>query len=220
MTPRRHVLLAEDHEMVGQGLRALLATRYDVTGPIQDGTAVPAAVRDHRPDVLVLDLSLPGRNGLDMIPEIRREAPETAILIVTMHTDYVLAKAAFSLGAAGFIPKDCGADELVEAIARVLDGETFLSPRIHPHATATPASPNAQAWRRLTPRQQAIMRAIAAGRTSEEIADELGVSVHTIHFHRRNIRRTLGIESDGGLIRFALLMALSDTTGEEPPPSS
>lgn len=219
MTPRKHILLAEDHEMVGQGLRALLATMYDVTGPVRDGSMVPAAVREHRPDVLVLDLSLPGRNGLDLIPEVRRASPATAILVVTMHTDYVLAKAAFSLGALGFMPKDCGVDELAEAIGKVMLGETYLSPRIHPQAGAGPTSPTARARHRLTPRQQAIMRSIAAGRSSEEIADELGVSVHTVHFHRRNIRRTLGIESDGGLIRFALLMELATDDGEPPAPS-
>ncbi|MGH7658616.1 MAG: response regulator [Gemmatimonadales bacterium] len=203
---RQKVLLAEDHELVGEGLRALLAQRYEVSGPVRDGRAVPDAVLREEPDILVLDLSMPGRNGLDLIPEVRRINPETAILIVTMHTEAVLARAALSQGALGYMPKDCGVDELYEAIEKVGAGLQYLSPRIAAAATPTSSMPTDRTWQRLTPRQREIMKAIALGQSSEEIAEGLGVSVHTVHFHRRNIRRMMGIDSDVGLFRAALIM--------------
>jgi DNA-binding NarL/FixJ family response regulator len=204
-------MLAEDHDLVSQGMKAMLQRRYVVLDPVREGTAVVAAVKKARPDVLLLDLSLPGRNGLDLIPELRQTAPDTAIVVVTMHTDFVVAKQALALGAAGFMPKDSGIEELQEAITEVLAGRRYLSPRIERHAVQ-PSSPDREGWSRLTPRHKAILEAIALGRTTEEIAEELGISVHTIHFHRRNIRRILGIESENGLVRFAVMMQM-DTEG-------
>lgn len=206
------ILLAEDHDLVSQGMKAMLQRRYEVLDPVREGTAVVAAVKKAQPDVLLLDLSLPGRNGLDLIPELRQSAPNTAIVVVTMHTDFVVAKQALALGAAGFMPKDSGIEELHEAITEVLAGRRYLSPRIERHAVE-PSSPDREGWSRLTPRHKAILRAIAQGRTTEEIAEELGISVHTIHFHRRNIRRILGIESENGLTRFAVVMQMG--TDEE-----
>lgn len=206
------ILLAEDHDLVSQGMKAMLQRRYEVLEPVREGTAVVAAVKKARPDVLLLDLSLPGRNGLDLIPELRQSAPNTAIVVVTMHTDFVVAKQALALGAAGFMPKDSGIEELQEAITEVLAGRRYLSPRIERHAVQ-PSSPDREGWSRLTPRHKAILRAIAQGRTTEEIAEELGISVHTIHFHRRNIRRILGIESENGLTRFAVVMQMGTEDG-------
>ncbi len=206
------ILLAEDHDLVSQGMKAMLQRRYEVLDPVREGTAVVAAVKKARPDVLLLDLSLPGRNGLDLIPELRQSAPNTAIVVVTMHTDFVVAKQALALGAAGFMPKDSGIEELQEAITEVLAGRRYLSPRIERHAVQ-PSSPDREGWSRLTPRHKAILRAIAQGRTTEEIAEELGISVHTIHFHRRNIRRILGIESENGLTRFAVVMQMGTEDG-------
>lgn len=205
--PRVRLLLAEDHDLVSQGLISMLQRRYEVLGGVRDGSKVVAAVKKSRPDVLLLDLSLPGRNGLDLIPELRQTAPNTAIVVVTMHTDFVIAKQALALGAAGFMPKDSGVEELQEAITEVLAGRKYLSPRVERHAVE-PSSPDREGWSRLTPRHKAILQAIARGRTTEEIAEELGISVHTIHFHRRNIRRILGIESENGLTRFAVVMQM------------
>lgn len=215
--PKTVILLAEDHALVGQGLRALLEPEYVVIGPVQDGNQVPAAAADARPDVLLLDLSLPGRNGLDLIPEIRRLSPETRILIVTMHSDQVLVRSAFALGALGFILKDSDIAELRTAIAEVLAGRRYLSPRLPSYPTAGPSSPAGEAFWRLTPRQQQILKAIGEGRTTEEIADQLGLSVHTVYFHRQAVRRVLGIESDDGLVRYAALSGLGREGGAAEP---
>lgn len=207
---KTRLLLVEDHALVGEGLRALLATEFVVCDLVRDGREVLAAVARHSPDILILDLSLPGRNGLDLLPDIRRQRPETRVLVVTMHTDQFLAQSAFALGAMGFMPKDSDVKELRAAIAQVQAGKRYLSPRI-PQAPGHPVtSPTMQALFRLTPRQQEIVRAVGHGRTTEEISDMLGLSVHTIHYHRRNIRRILGIDTDDGLLRFALQALVAD----------
>jgi DNA-binding NarL/FixJ family response regulator len=209
---KRRLLLAEDHALVGEGLRVLLAGDYEVMGPVRHGGDVLAAVGRERPDVVMLDLSLPGRNGLDLIPEIVVASPGTAVLVVTMHADRVLAERAFQLGAAGFVPKDSSADELRRAIEAVLAGGSYLSERVtrqplpHPAAAGVPGVggvPAREALAQLTPRQLVILRAIGRGLPSEAIAEELGLSVHTVHFHRRNLRRVLKVETEGGLEVYA-----------------
>lgn len=207
------ILLAEDHDLVSQGLRALLKDEYEVLGPVREGPRVPKAVAQAQPDVLMLDLSLPGRNGLDLIPDVRRMSPKTRILVVTMHADYALAKSAFSLGALGFVPKDSDIRELNWAIKEVLAGRTYLSPRVPREHVRQPTSPALRAFQQLTPQQQKVLRAIGAGASTEDIAHQLALSVHTIHWHRRSIRRTLGIESDDGLTRFAVMLQLQ---GDQP----
>jgi DNA-binding NarL/FixJ family response regulator len=219
MGKRPRVLLAEDHALVSQGLRALLQRDYNVVGTVEDGLAVPGAVVDQEPDVLLLDLSLPGRNGLDLIPDVRRLSPETRILIVTMHADWVLAQSALGVGAHGFIPKDCGVDELRTAITEVLAGRRYLSPRLvaqqqaHSSQARVVKSPGHDALWRLSPRQKEVLKGLGEGKTTAELADELGLSVYTVHHHRKRLRRVLGIETEEGLVRFAVMQLLG---GGEP----
>lgn len=209
---RARILLVEDHALVGEGLRAMLAERHEVAGPVTDGREVVVAVVRERPDVVLLDLSLPGRNGLDLIPEILRVSPETRILVVTMHTEWVMARTALGSGASGFVPKDSSREELEHAIAEVLAGRSYLSSRIGPDQTVSAPPSLRQAWLQLTPRHRQIVLGIAAGRSTEDIASELGLSPHTIHFHRRTIRRILAIESDDGLASTAMLIQLAGGT--------
>jgi DNA-binding NarL/FixJ family response regulator len=206
---RRRLLLAEDHALVGEGLRVLLAADYEVAGQVRDGRDVLAAVMRERPDVVMLDLSLPGRSGLDLIPEIVLAQPGIAVLVVTMHADPMLAERAFQLGAAGFVPKDSSADELRRAIEAVLAGGSYLSERIARQPVRAAGGQDREAVAALTPRQLVILRALGRGISTEALAEEMGLSVHTIHFHRRNLRRVLGVDSEGGLERYAALV-LSD----------
>jgi DNA-binding NarL/FixJ family response regulator len=200
---KRRILLAEDHVLVGEGLRVLLSGEYEVTGPVRDGRDVIGAVERERPDVVMLDLSLPGRSGLDLIQEIVRAHPGTAVVVVTMHAEHLLAERAFQLGAAGFVPKDSSSSELRWAIETVLAGNRYLSPRVRkpdvPGGSGSGGGPEREALARLTPRQLVILRAIGRGMVTEAIAEELGLSVYTVYYHRRNLRRILGVDSEGGL---------------------
>ncbi len=213
------VLVAEDHEMVGQGLLALLQDQYDVLELVQDGSEVLRMVATHHPAILLLDLALPGRNGLDLIKDVKQQSPTTAILVVTMHADPVLARLAFRLGADGFVSKGADSLELLEAIRSVSLGNKYLSSQVPPlHTGPQSAAAEPSLLRKLTRKQMAIMRGIAEGLTTEELAVRLEMSVHTVYFHRRNIRRALGIQSDDGLAHAALMMNFS-TESEDPPPS-
>jgi len=208
--PRRpSVIVAEDHAIVAQGLKGLLEKEFEVLEIVSRGTEVPGACARRRPDVLLLDLTMPGRNGIDLMPDVRRRSPETRIVVVTMHADPVLAKAAFAAGAQGFLPKDCDLEELREAIGKVMADQRFLSPRIPAHRQRLPASPASEAYWQLSPKQRDILKAIGEGKSTEEIAGELGLSPHTIHFHRRRMRKVLGIGAEEGLMRFAVQFVLA-----------
>ncbi len=195
------LLIAEDHDLMGQGLRSMLESNaLTVVGIVRDGGEVAAAVCRHRPDVLLLDLSMPTRSGIDLIPELRTLAPAMRILVVTMHLDALLADTAMRLGAHGFVPKDSGIEELRTAIAAVQGGETYVSSRV---SAERPGLAN------LTPRQLVILRLIGEGTSTETIAKTLGVSIHPVHFHRRNIHHALGLETELDLVRYAVLANLT-----------
>ena len=203
------LLLAEDHELVGQGLKAMLSADYEVLDLVQDGAEVVSAVMKHKPDVLLLDLSLPHRNGIDLLTDLFKARPRLRVLVLTMHVDPHLANMAMSLGAHGFVPKNAGLDELRTAIEVIREGGKYLSPKIPEQGNrGNVAGP--MGFSQLTARQQKIVRMLAKGMSSEEIAEELGVTVHTVAFHRKNIRRALGVKSDAEMHRYAILVGLSD----------
>jgi DNA-binding NarL/FixJ family response regulator len=207
---RLKLLLVEDHELVGQGLRAMLGERYNVVALIRDGREVLDAVRLHAPNIILLDLSLPGRTGVDLIPDIRALNDSVRILVVTMHADPVLADHVLRHGAHGFVPKNAPLRELEEAIATVADGRIFLSRRVPAHSNKQSWSGQRLGFAQLTQRQQTIVRLFGKGKTSEQVAEETKLSLHTVWFHRRNIKRVLGIETEADFAQYCLLVHLSD----------
>jgi DNA-binding NarL/FixJ family response regulator len=134
---RRSLLIADDHEHVGASLKALLAPDYDVVALVPNGDAVVDTVRRLRPDAVLLDLWLPGRNGLDVLTDLRRELPEIRVVILTMHADVVVAVEAMTRGAQGYLLKDSGYAELHGALKEVFDGKVYLSPRVTGEAATT-----------------------------------------------------------------------------------
>jgi DNA-binding NarL/FixJ family response regulator len=206
MIRRAAILIADDHPLVSQGLRAILRPNCDVVGVVQDGRDVIDSVRNKKPDLLLLDLSMPHRNGLDLLPELVKAFPNLKVLIVTMHVDRAMADAAMLAGAHGFIPKEASADELNDAIQQVLQGKRYISPKIPRHTVRDGSAMLDPALDRLTPRHKQILRSIGEGKTSQQIADDLGVSAKTIEFHRASIRRALGITNEVGLLKYALML--------------
>lgn len=197
---RPRVLIVDDHEVVGAGLKALLTPLFEVLGPIRDGGEVLAAVRELEPDVLLLDISLPTRSGLDLLPDIRKARPRLPVVMLTGSADYVTGRAALVLGALGFLPKDSGLDELELALRSVLHGKQYLSPRVPPPPDWSHAEPLPGIVQQLTPRQVEILRQLGKGFDPEGIAAALGVSAHTVHFHIRNLRTLLGVTTDDELV--------------------
>jgi DNA-binding NarL/FixJ family response regulator len=210
MDEKKRVLVVDDHEVVGEGLKTLLSQHFDVLGPVRDGAHVMEAVRELRPDAMVLDISLPGRNGLDLLPELHLEWPRLPIVMLTGSADFLVGRTALRIGALGFLPKDSGLDELELALRTALSGKSYMSPRVPPAPGTLKLNPVSPGIAQLTPRQLTILRLIGSGAETDQIAAELNVSPHTIHFHRRNLRRVLGIESDHGLTWVATMFKVRE----------
>jgi len=216
---RYRIVIGDDHHMMVEALRTALKTKQQVVAVAYTASEILAAVREHQPDVLLLDLSLPERNGLDLIPDVRAAAPQTRIIVVTMHLDRVLAESSLASGASGFVPKDAGLDELERAINVVMRGATFISPRVPASTNRVTLLAAHAALALLTPRQHEIVKMIAEGHTSQEIAKLLGLSERTVSFHRTNIREKLGVDSTLDLMRYAVLLQLDGPLDGETDPT-
>ena len=211
MTEKRRLILVDDHQLLLDGLRLALESRYEIVAAITSGLEVLPACRRLTPDAVLLDLSLPDRGGLEIIEDLHDELPATRILVITMHADRIMADASLQSGAHGFMPKDSDVAELHHALDVVLGGGKFVSDRIHKQANLRGYPPNAAVGlAQLTPRQRLIVRMIGEGRRSAEIAAEIGVTPPTVTFHRQAIRRALGIDSEWGLVRYSILVRMSE----------
>jgi two-component system response regulator NreC len=199
------IILADDHEIVRDGLRAMLESEPDMEVVAEAGDVESAArrVRGHKPDVLVLDLTMPGEPSLPAIPEIRESSPETAVIVLTMQNEPVFARNALQAGASGFVVKHAAGRELVEAIREAVDGGTYVNPRLGARIAAEPP-PTEGPPGGLTPREAEVLSLVALGYNSREIAAKLILSVRTIETHRSNIQRKLGLTTRAELVRFAL----------------
>jgi DNA-binding NarL/FixJ family response regulator len=214
---RPRLVIADDHRLMVEGLQQMLGRRYEVVGVAYAGDELLDLLRRTGADCLLLDLSLPGRNGLEMLPDIRKLQPELRVLVLTMHVDRILAEAALAAGATGFVPKDSAMDELEHALDEVLAGRRYLSPRVPKLTHRVGLDAMHASLSRLTPRQQQILSLLGQGRTSAEIGAQLGLSENTITFHRQRIRKILGLSSEWELTHFAILVHLAASNEGAPP---
>lgn len=218
MKPHRpRLVIADDHRLLVQGLQGMLEKRFDVVALAYTGAELLSVLRTVPADGLILDISLPDRNGIEMLPEIHAIQPGLRVLVVTMHVDRTLAEAALAAGASGFVPKDSRMDELETALEKILAGERYLSPRIPKTSHRVGLDAVHAGLSRVTPRQQQILGLIGQGKTSAEIGDALGLSANTITFHRARIRKILGLSSEWELGRFAILVYLAANEGGDAP---
>jgi two-component system response regulator NreC len=199
------VVLADDHELVRDGIRMVLEAEPDIEVVAQAGDAETAAryVLGHKPAILVLDLSMPGRPSLDLMPQMMESSPETAVIVVTMQDEPVFARRALQAGAKGFVVKQSAARELVAAIRSVLDGQTYINPNLGARLAAEPDAPDGPPDA-LTPREIEVLGLLALGYMNPEIADKLVLSVRTVETHRANIQRKTGISTRAELIAYAI----------------
>lgn len=212
------VLVADDHSIVREGIRHVLveSAGFEVVAEAADGDEALALAATHLPDVVVLDISMPRRNGLEVAAEIRRTLPEIHILILSMHDHTQYALEAVRAGADGYLLKDAGPSEMREAVRLVHGGEAFFSPLIARQLGATLAGKPGEKGGKatldlLTARERDVLVRIAEGRTTKEIAAELGISPRTVETHRLSLTRKLDIRSVAGLTRFALETGLLAT---------
>jgi two-component system response regulator NreC len=206
------IVLSDDHAVVRSGLRLLLEAQpgWDVVAESGDADSAADQVRAKHPDVLVLDLSMPGRPSLDVIPELRRDAPSTGVLILTMEADPAMARAALVAGAAAYVLKEATDEQLVHAIDCVAGGGTYLDPTL---GAALAGGPPASDLNRegLSARELEVLRLVALGNTNQEIARHLGLSVRTIESHRCHILAKTDRTTRAELVAYAIDAGLLDT---------
>ncbi len=215
MTSATRVLLADDHALVRVGIRSLLSTiaGFDVVGEAGTGHEAVELADQLRPHVVLMDIAMPGINGLDATARLVERHPEIRVIILSMHASEEYALQALRAGAAGYLLKDADLLELERAIVAVARGETYLSPAISKHVIADykrRVAEQPEPIDRLTPRQREVLRLIAEGLSTKEIAFKLGLSVKTVETHRAQLMERLEIRDVAGLVRFAIRSGLVD----------
>ena len=215
MTSATRVLLADDHALVRVGIRSLLSTiaGFDVVGEAGTGHEAVELADQLRPHVVLMDIAMPGINGLDATARLVERHPEVRVIILSMHASEEYALQALRAGAAGYLLKDADLLELERAIVAVARGETYLSPAISKHVIADykrRVAEQPEPIDRLTPRQREVLRLIAEGLSTKEIAFKLGLSVKTVETHRAQLMERLEIRDVAGLVRFAIRSGLVD----------
>jgi DNA-binding NarL/FixJ family response regulator len=201
MANKLKVLLVDDHALVRRGFRRMLEDEptFQVSGEASDGLEAVELAEQLRPDVIVMDCALPQMNGIEASRRILAKLPETAILMLSMHSEDTLVKQALEAGARGYILKNAMDLDLVSAIKKVAEGQTVLDPQI-----ARSGALKGERDTGLTPRELEILQHIVGGKSNKEIATELSLSVNTVSVHRANIMDALGIHKTAELVVYAI----------------
>lgn len=205
MTTR--VAIADDHAIVREGLRRILAgdTSIEVIGEAKDGHEVMALVRAGGLDVLLLDLSMPGRSGVDLIRQVKSERPEVRILVLSMHDEQQYAVRSIRAGASGYLTKDTAAQQLVSAIGRIAGGSLFITPAVAEALAMGLQAPTEELpHKRLTDREYEILLLLAGGASITAIAERLHLSVKTVSTHKTHILEKMNLASLADLVRYSI----------------
>ena len=203
------VLMADDHSLILAGLRKLVEGECDVVGTVEDGRALVEAAQKLRPDLILMDISMPLLNGLEAARQLAKLVPESKLIMLTMHASPTYATEAFQAGASGYLLKRCAASELSQAIKSVLQGQHYLTPLITKDVLGSVFKPSTGERGRLastalTPRQREVLQLVAEGRGTKEIATILNVSVKTVEFHRSRIMKQLDIHTTADFTKYAI----------------
>ena len=201
------VLLADDHAMVVAGLSRLLEEECELVGTAEDGQALLGAAAQHKPDVIVVDISMPLLNGIEAVRQLSKRGVGAKVIFLTMHSDVSFAVEALETGAAGYLLKQSAAEELLSAIREVMKGRLYVTPLI--------AKDVLQAFRqgggstdrpsvKLTPRERQVLQLVAEGRSAKEIAGILDISTRTAEFHKYNVMEKLGLRTTAELTQYAV----------------
>jgi DNA-binding NarL/FixJ family response regulator len=205
------ILIADDHQILAEGLRGLLEPEFEVVGVVADGRELVAAAKTHRPEVIVADVTMPSLNGIEAAVQLRDAGVTAKVVFLTMHRDVSYARRAMEAGAAGFVLKHSAASELVTAVREALRGQTYVTPLIagellqsyregesRPHAPGQP----------LTARQREVLQLVAEGRSAKEVAAVLKISIRTAEVHRAHILEALGLRTTAELVQYAIRTGL------------
>ncbi len=205
------VLLADDHAVLRAGLRLLLTStnEYEVIGEASSGTETLALAEQLQPDLILLDLSMPALGGLDVLPTLRKLVPAGRILILTMHDDPQYLRQALKQGASGYVLKKAADAELLSAMRAVLHGDVYVQPSmtrilLEDMLPESQLADKEDAWSSLSDREQEVLKMVALGHTSAEIAEQLSLSAKTVETYRARGMEKLGLRTRAALVRFVL----------------
>lgn len=202
------LLLADDHGLILEGLRSLLTTDFDVIGVAENGRELISEVERLQPDLVLLDISMPILNGLEAARQIKARWPVVKILFITQRSEREYIRAAFRLGASGYILKQSIVKEISEAVREIVEGRYYVSIQLRQGLTemllSHTANPSELFGDNLTPRQREVLQLVAEGKSNKEVANILGISVKTVDFHKAGIMDELGLRTTAELTRYAI----------------
>ena len=201
------VLLADDHQIVLEGLKSLLGGEFEVVGSVEDGRALVDQAAALHPDVIVADISMPQLNGIEAARQIKKTDKNIKIVFLTMHPDATYAANAFEAGASGFVLKHSAPSELITAIHEAIKGRTYVTPLIAGDLIRTyqeGGSPEKDLFKKISPRQREILQLLAEGKSGKEIASLLNISARTVEFHKYRMMEQLNIKTSAELVQYAV----------------
>jgi two-component system response regulator NreC len=205
------VVVVDDHAVVRSGLRLLLDNQEDIEVVGEAGNAKDAVFRARalKPDVILLDVVMPGESGIDVLPSLLKESPETKVLVLSMQDDPSYVREAFAAGASGYVLKEAADEEVVTAVREVAGGGRYVHPALGARLVAAEAAERAAAEADpLSEREREVLRLLALGHTNQEIAEKLYISVRTAESHRAHIMQKLRLSTRAELVRYALAQRL------------
>jgi len=210
------ILLADDHRLMRQGLRELISKHigFEIVGETEDGAQTVRQASKLLPDVIVMDLTMPGLNGIEATRQVLAANPKTKILALSMHSDVRMVTEMLRAGANGYLLKDAAADELIRAINAVSRGQTYLSPAVagtlvQKHVRRPAGEGEETAFTLLSAREREVLQLLAEGRKTQDIAKQMCISAKTVETHRRNIMQKLNLHSMADLTKYAVREGLT-----------
>jgi two-component system, NarL family, response regulator NreC len=210
-------VIVDDHAVVRSGLRLVLESEEDieVVAEAADARNAVFEARAHHPDVILLDVVMPGQSGIEAIPDLLRESPESKVLVLSMQDDPAYVREAFGAGASGYVLKEAADAEVVAAVREVASGQRYVHPALGARLVAAEAEERVRAEEDpLSEREHEILRLLALGHTNQEIAGQLYLSVRTVETHRAHIMQKLRIQTRAELVRYALEQGMLDSSAE------
>jgi DNA-binding NarL/FixJ family response regulator len=201
-TGRPRILIADDHTLIAEAFKELLATDFDVVGVVHDGRLLLQKAQELKPDVVLVDIGMPLLNGLQAAQKIKRILPDTKLVYVSVNQDPDLVLEAFRQGASAYLPKTSAGSELVVAIQMAMKGEVYLSPALSPNTDETPVGQSGEAV--LTERQLEVLQLLAEGKSMKEVAAVLNLTTRTVAFHKYRLMHHLHLKNDAEVVQYAL----------------
>ena len=211
---KSRVLIADDHKIFAEGLKRLLKEDFDIVGVVTDGRQLVAAAEKLRPDVIVVDISMPMLNGIDAVQQIKKVQPAIKAVFLTMHPDIAYAVRAFKEGASGYVLKNAVPDELITAIREGLKGKTYVTPMIagklmRAYESGSQTQIEIDTVLKLSSRQREVLQLLAEGHSVKEIAFILNISSKTVEYHKYRMMEDLDAKTTADLIRFAVKQGIA-----------